>query len=83
MAQTMRYKLTVRDADGEYTTYESNKADELIEQLRSLKTDEPEDKPVRHTRGYTRPMTPYERTRAAVYATGNKWAIENFHATHG
>ena len=27
-------------------------------------------------------MTPYERTRAAVYATGNRWAIENFHATH-
>lgn len=27
-------------------------------------------------------MTPYERTRAAVYATGNKWAIENFNATH-
>lgn len=26
---------------------------------------------------------PYERTRRAVYATGNKWAIENFHATHG
>lgn len=26
--------------------------------------------------------TPYERTRRAVYATGNKWAIENFHATH-
>lgn len=24
----------------------------------------------------------YERTRAQVYATGNKWAIENFHATH-
>ena len=29
-----------------------------------------------------RRQTPYERTRAAVYATGNKWAIENFHATH-
>lgn len=27
-------------------------------------------------------QTPYERTRAAVYATGNRWAIENFHATH-
>ena len=27
-------------------------------------------------------MTPYERTRAAVYATGNRWAIENFNATH-
>lgn len=26
--------------------------------------------------------TPYERTRRQVYATGNKWAIENFHATH-
>ena len=27
-------------------------------------------------------FTPYERTRNAVYATGNKWAIENFNATH-
>lgn len=26
--------------------------------------------------------SPYERTKAQVYATGNKWAIENFHATH-
>lgn len=26
--------------------------------------------------------SPYERTRNAVYATGNKWAIENFNATH-
>ena len=26
--------------------------------------------------------SPYERTRSAVYATGNRWAIENFHATH-
>lgn len=25
---------------------------------------------------------PYERTRAFVYATGNRWAIENFNATH-
>ena len=24
----------------------------------------------------------YERTKAQVYATGNRWAIENFHATH-
>ena len=27
-------------------------------------------------------MTPLERTRAQVYASGNKWAIENFEATH-
>ena len=26
---------------------------------------------------------PAERTRRAVYATGNRWAIENFNATHG
>ena len=30
----------------------------------------------------SRPLSPYERTRNAVYATGNKWAIENFNATH-
>ena len=26
--------------------------------------------------------SPAERTRKAVYATGKKWAIENFEATH-
>lgn len=26
--------------------------------------------------------SPYERTKAQVYATGNKWQIENFNATH-
>lgn len=29
-----------------------------------------------------RTMSPQEKTRAAVYATGNKWAIENYNATH-
>lgn len=29
-----------------------------------------------------RMMSPQEKTRAAVYATGNKWAIENYNATH-
>jgi hypothetical protein len=29
-----------------------------------------------------RKPTPQERTRAQVYATGNKWAIENYEATH-
>lgn len=27
-------------------------------------------------------LSPYERIRSAVYATGNRWAIENFNATH-
>lgn len=26
--------------------------------------------------------TPQERVRRAVYSTGNRWAIENFEATH-
>ncbi len=29
-----------------------------------------------------RRQTPYERTRGQVQATGNKWAMENFEATH-
>lgn len=35
-----------------------------------------------NTTNEVRRQTPYERTKAAVYATGNKWAIENFNATH-
>lgn len=26
--------------------------------------------------------TPYELIKASVYATGNRWAIENFETTH-
>ena len=29
-----------------------------------------------------RAISPYERTRAQVAATGNRWAMENFIATH-
>lgn len=29
-----------------------------------------------------RGLSPQERTRRAVHATGNRWAIENFDATH-
>lgn len=29
-----------------------------------------------------RDLTPQERTRAKVQATGNKWAMENFRDTH-
>jgi hypothetical protein len=35
------------------------------------------------TKGNTRKNpSPYEKTKNEVYATGNKWAIENFNATH-
>jgi transcription elongation factor Elf1 len=27
-------------------------------------------------------LSPYEKTKAQVEATGNRWAIENFYATH-
>lgn len=41
-----------------------------------------EEKVEEHREIRTPRSTPYDRTRAAVYATGNKWAIENFNATH-
>lgn len=45
--------------------------------------EETTKKEVRITRNEYMPrMSAYERTRRAVYATGNRWAIENFHATH-
>ena len=31
---------------------------------------------------YQKPVSTYERVEAEVYATWNKWEIENFHATH-
>ena len=37
---------------------------------------------VRETMEQIRNRSPQERTRAAVYGTGNRWAIENFEATH-
>ena len=76
----MRYKLTVYDEDGSIS-YETDSADKLIQQLESLKQDEPKEE-VKEEKPYTRPLTPYERCRNAVYATGNRWAIENFNATH-
>ena len=79
----MRYKLIVNDEDGSFS-YESDKAEKLIKQLESLKEDEPKEEveAVKEERTYSRPLTPYERCRNAVYATGNRWAIENFNATH-
>lgn len=36
----------------------------------------------RYHKGKERKQGPHERTREQVYASGNKWAIENFEATH-
>lgn len=52
--------------------FEKQRIDSQEEIMEQEKTDQKK----------TRPMSPYERTRAAVYATGNRWAIENFKATH-
>lgn len=38
--------------------------------------------PARIMKTTRRQLSQYEKTKAQVYATGNKWAIENFHATH-
>jgi hypothetical protein len=75
----MKYKLTIYDGENS-VTYESNNANEIIKQIESIRLNETEEeKPKPHR---TRPLNPYERTKAAVYATGNRWAIENFNATH-
>lgn len=52
--------------------FEKQRIDSQEEIMEQEKTDQKK----------TRPMSPYERTRAAVYATGNRWSIENFKATH-
>lgn len=38
--------------------------------------------PARIAKVTKKQLSQYEKTKAKVYATGNKWAIENFHATH-
>lgn len=76
----MRFKLTVYDG-AESITYESCDANKIIEQIKSIAADS-EDCVDQERTGYTKPLTPYERCRNAVYATGNVWAIENFNATH-
>jgi len=81
----MRYKLTVHDGD-DSITYESNDADKIIKQIESVKSEDaqpevPEQK-TETKKHCARPLTPYERCRNSVYATGNRWAIENFNATH-
>ncbi len=50
----------------------------MTEEKKKLEEQEEDERP-RESRVR---LNPYERTRARVYATGNKWAIENFHATH-
>ena len=79
----MKYKLTVCDKDGSIT-YEFDKAEQIINKLENLKLfeieEEKREKETKKTQ--TARLSPYERTRNAVYATGNRWAIENFNATH-
>lgn len=58
---------------------------ELYEKTRkNFKTDEEWEKWVQENYDEKEIFveSPYERTRNMVYATGNKWAIENFNATH-
>lgn len=69
-------------------TMDENKIHEKAVKMRK-KTDEQlvhyvEDRveKARSKRISGKPLTPYERTRAQVAATGNRWAMENFYATH-
>ena len=40
------------------------------------------EKTIKETMSQIRRLSPQERTKEKVYASGNKWAIENFEATH-
>ena len=53
-----------------------------VELLREMLSGEAARKTNKLADSHQRKLTHYERTRAQVYATGNKWAIENFEATH-
>ena len=57
-----------------------------IEDVKDVTEEAPEEREKPATREKARCSNrkpdPYERTRAAVYASGNRWAIENFEATH-
>lgn len=80
----MKYKLTIYESDGS-GTYETNDVNELIRFLESHKDSEltasnqeaHKEKEVIHHR-----ESMYEHHKRLAYATGNRWAIENFHATH-
>ena len=49
---------------------------------RNARYDKSTDYPDSHVREKRSRHDPYSRTKAAVYTTGNRWAIENFEATH-
>mgnify|MGYP007111660008 CR=1 FL=1 len=78
----MKYRLTIYYDNGSVTHESTNINDikEVIEKIQPQKEEPPkEEKAEPH---HARPLTPFERCKRAVYATGNKWAIENFNATH-
>lgn len=68
----------IRAAEIENAKPVKQKAKEKLEELRR-KGFLPK---TRSKRISGKPITPYERTRAQVAATGNRWAMENFYATH-
>ena len=55
--------------------------DDVAEGIENISEEEPKEE-VRDNSYRTSRISPYERTKASVYATGNKWAIENWNATH-
>jgi len=49
---------------------------------RGIVTQNTVEEIIKATRRQGRRPSAYERERDRVYASGNRWAIENFHATH-
>ena len=57
--------------------------EEALDDAGKLIDEETKNQIVDTAYGNSRKQSPYERVRTQVQATGNKWAMENFNATHG
>ena len=72
--------VTVERPEGNQMTVHCEDGKVIVSKYRELYFDTVSNKP--RNASYIRTASHYERTRAMVYATGNKWAIENFNAVH-
>ena len=72
--------MTVERPEGNQMTVHCEDGKVVVSKYRELYFDAISNKP--RNASYRRTASHYERTRAMVYATGNKWAIENFNAVH-
>lgn len=72
--QAKRIVEMYNDFKNIYMLNQSYDIRELISEIENALNEKQKEK--------TPKLNPQARAKAAVYATGNKWAIENWNATH-